>query len=101
MTLPRCGSRSGGPATTSARRSVNTFDQLVRLMRTFPAGTNLAVAYHYKDATGAIKAHIIAGLVGKNKDVLFVDPQLKPVREAVTPTFGWDFHIFAVTHKPR
>jgi RHS repeat-associated protein len=75
---------------------------LVRMAKTFPAGTNLVVYYSYPKSDGTEGAHYIGAMVGKGKEVVFFDPQMKPAQVVPGPIPGArNFAVFAVTPVER
>jgi hypothetical protein len=72
------------------------------MAKTFPAGTNLIVYYSYPKSDGPEGAHDIGAMVGKGREVVFFDPQMKPAQVVPGPIPGArNFAVFAVTPVER
>jgi len=84
---------------TGPIKQASTPLELIKQLQAFPPGTNVAVLY---TNPGGKDGHVICALIGKNREVLFVDAQMSPPQVVVGPVPGaTDFHYFAVTPKPR
>jgi hypothetical protein len=90
--------QTAGNYTGPIKTAKSMGDLMLQLMQ-FPVGTNVAILYKNPDGAAG---HVICAFVGKNKDLLFVDAQMKPPQKVPGPVTGSsEFYFFAVTPKQR